>query len=349
MRRRTWVVIIVAAAVVAGVGLALWLTLGRSHGSSQADAATKSTVAVTRGDITNSLVVYGNVVPKQEYTFAFAGDRVKSILVNVGTRVTKGQTLVELDSTQQQLSLLQAQRSLAEAQASGVPADVKEKELALAIAETNLDNATLKAPFAGVVTKITQATTSSGSWSLVLVDTSELFIEATVDQLDAPDVEVGQSATATIESLPDKTWPVEIVEVGGMAQSSGNSTVVTVSAKLPEADPSILVGYTAEMEITTESVAGVLLLPISCLTKTGRGWMVTKVVDGKATPQPVTVGVTSDTHAEIATGLQEGDLVQKALTAATSSTTSESSGRAQTFQFSTPTGGVMIMGGPGAP
>ncbi|MCX6101516.1 MAG: HlyD family efflux transporter periplasmic adaptor subunit [Candidatus Bipolaricaulota bacterium] len=348
MKRRTWI-LIAAAVVVVAAGLTLWLTLGRSQGTSKTPSAAQSAVTVRRGDISNSLVVYGSVVPKQEYTFAFAGDRVKSILVNVGTRVTSGQTLVELDTTQQRLSLLQAQRSLAEAQASGVPADIKERELALEIARSNLDNATLKAPFAGVVTKITQATTSSGSWSLVLIDTSELYIEATVDQLDAPDVEIGQSATATIESLPDKTWPVELVEVGGMAQSSGNSTVVTVTAKLPEADPTILVGYTAQMEITTESATNVLLVPVSCVTKTGKGWTVMKLVDGEAIPQAVTVGVTSDTYVEITSGLQEGDQVQRptASTGSTSSST-QSNRQSQNVQFEG-SSGVMITDGPGMP
>ena len=348
MKRRVWI-IIGAAAVMVAVGLTLWLTIGQSHTTSKTAAAAQSAVTVKRGDISNSLVVYGSVVPKQEYTFAFAGDRVKSILVNVGTRVTYGQTLVELDTTQQQLSLLQAQRSLAEAQASGVPADIKERELALEIARSNLDNATLKAPFAGVVTKITQATSSSGSWSLVLIDTSELYIEATVDQLDAPDVEAGQSATATIESLPDKTWPVELVEVGGMAQSSGNSTVVTVTAKLPEADPTILVGYTAQMEITTESATNVLLVPVSCVAKAGKGWTVMKLIDGKATTQAVTVGVTSDAYVQITSGLQEGDQVQKpsASTGSTSSST-QSTRQSQSAQFRE-SGGLMIIGGPGMP
>jgi multidrug efflux pump subunit AcrA (membrane-fusion protein) len=346
-RGAKWIILGAAVLVVCGLVLGLWF--GVWHKTDKTGTATQSTVTVSKGNIKNALTVYGSVVAKQDYTFTFSGSQIKSVLVSAGQRVTKGQTLVELDTTQQELALLQAQRSVAEARATGAPADIREKELQLAIAQENLDNATLKAPFAGVVTKITQATSSSGNWSLVLIDTSELYIEATVDQLDAPDVAVGQSATAVIESLPDKTWTVQIVEVGGMAQASGNSTVVTVSAQLPEADPSILVGYTAEMEITTASAADVLLAPVACLTKTGRGWMVTKVVDGKATPQPVIVGITTDTLVEIASGLAEGDVIQKPLTAASSSTATQSSRQSESTQFGGPGGGVMIMGGPGMP
>jgi len=343
IKRKTWRILAVAVVVVA-VGLALGLTLGRSRRT--ADAGTsRTTVVVERGDITNTLVAYGTVEPKQEYTFAFDGDRVESTQVRVGERVTKGQTLVVLDAAEQQLALLRAERALAEAKAGGVPANVREAELVYGIARANYDDATLKAPFAGVVTEIDQAAGSSENWSLVLIDTSELYIEAEIDQLDAPAVAVGQSATAVIEALPDRTWNVQIVEVGGMAETSGNSTIVIAKANLPNADSSILVGYTVEMEITTASATDVLLVPISCLVETPKGWTVMKVVDGKPSPQAVTIGTKSDTHAEIQTGLAEGDLVLNPTGSAEGVT--RSGARPQGDQF--PAGGVMIFGGPGMP
>lgn len=308
MKRRMWY-IGSALIVIIIVGAVVGLMLNRSEVPSTTTADGQATVEVVRGDIVQTLIVYGEVVPKQEYTFTFAGDRVDEILVSVGQRVEKDQVLVELDNTQQELAMLQAERALQEARAEGIPAVIREKELSHQIALANYENATLRAPFAGVVTNINQATTSSENWSLILIDTSELYIEANVDQLDAPDVSVGQTAQAVIEPLPDRTWPVEIVEVGGMAVSRGNSTVVVVTGQLPEADPSILVGYTVEMEISTASAFDVLRVPITCLLESPRGWMVMKVVDGETSPQPVTLGVRSDTHAEITAGLDEGDVI----------------------------------------
>jgi len=308
IKRRTWY-IGSALILVIVVGVVVGLTLSRSDGTSTTAADGQATVQVVRGDISRTLTVYGEVVPKQEYTFTFDGDRVNQILVSVGQRVEQDQVLVELDDTQLELAMLQADRALQEAQAEGVPALIREKELSYHIAQQNFEDATQRAPFAGVVTGINQATTSSENWSLVLIDTSELYIETSVDQLDAPDVAVGQTAEAVIEPLSDRTWPVEIVEVGGMAVSKGNSTVVVVTGKLPEADPRILVGYTVEMEITTASATDVLILPISCLVESPRGWMVMKVVDDESTPQPVTIGATSDAYAEIQAGLKEGDVV----------------------------------------
>ena len=308
MKRRTWF-IIGGVAVVLAIGLTLGLTLilGRDG-----DAASRiqSTVRVGRGDIIQTLTVYGKVVPKQQYTFTFAGSQISEILVGVRQRVEGGQILVKLDNAREELSMLQAERALQEAQVEGVPAVIREKEISYQLAVDAFDATTLRAPFVGVVSKITQATTSNGNWSLEMIDTSELRIEAEVNQLDAPSLSIGQQARAIIEPLPGRTWLVEIIEIGGMATTRGNSTVVVVTGRLLQADETILVGYTAEMDITIASAIDVLRVPVTSLTQLQReGWMVMKVVDGVATPQPVTIGVISDAFVEIKSGLEEGDLI----------------------------------------
>jgi len=307
LKRWKWAV--VAAAVVAGVGIALGVILGGLGSASSATDQGDQTYVVARGDITKSLTVYGKVVPAQEYTFTFHGDDVNEMFVKVGNRVKEGDVLVELDRTQAELNLLEAERALGEAKAAGVPNTIRNKELNRQIALEQYNKTTLRAPFAGVITMITQATSSSENWSLKLIDTSELYIEASVDQLDAPDVAVGQTAKALIEPLPDKSWTVEVVGVGGMATSSGHSTVVSVTALLAVADPSILVGYTAEMEILTAHAENVLIVPITCLQQVPRGWLVTKLVNGEKTKQAVVIGAMSHQYVEIRSGLEEGDVI----------------------------------------
>jgi|GEM_PF-637909 len=305
---RKWF-LIGAAVVVIGVGLGLGLALSGPGMTPRSGSSNQATYTAARGDILQSLIVYGTVVPKQEYTLTFSGARIRQLRVGVGQRVEEGQILAELDDTQQELSLLQAQRALDEAIADGVPATIRERELSYAIARANYEETTLRAPFSGVVTQVSQATASNENWSLRLIDTSELYIQATVDQLDAPKVSIGQTGRALIEPLPDQRWPVEIVEVGGMASRQGNSTVVVVTGRLPEADPAIRVGYTVELEIVTASAVDVLRVPISALTQRGQIWAVTKLTDGQATTQTVTIGVTSDTYAEVRSGLSEGDVI----------------------------------------
>jgi len=339
MKRRTWFVLgAVVLVAVGGVLLGLFLTSGKDK--TKAAAAASNTVRVSRGNVVESLTVYGTVAPKQEYTFTFEGDKVLEILVSVGQRVESGQVLVRLDSTREELALLQAQQALQQAKAEGVPATIRAKELAQTIAQADYDATTLRAPFGGVVTEITEATGSSATRNVTLVDTTELFVAGKVDQLDAPSLALGQAAQAVIEALPDKTWPVQLVEIGGMATKSGNSTVVSVTGKLPT-DPSILIGYTVEMEITTASALNVLRVPISSLVESPRGWMVMKLVNGTATPQAVTVGANSDQYAEIKSGLQEGDEIVLNPTSSAGRTSTRSNGQQEPgfMQFQFPGGG----------
>lgn len=308
MRKRTWIIItLIVLLIGGGAGYYFWYMPANSKAGQQTRGA--QTVTVGKGDIANTITVYGEVVPKQEYTYTFNGEEVEEIMVSVGERVKEGDVLVKLDSEEKKLAMLQAKQALQETKAEGAKAVIEQKELAYEIAKEKYEETTLKARFSGVVTEVNQATTSSEAWSIVLIDTSQLYIQAEVDQLDVPSLEEDQEAGAIIEPLPEKTWTVEIVEIGGMAVSSGNSQVVEIKAKLPQVDSSILPGYTAKVNMTTASAQNVLRVPISSLVETGRGWMVMKVTAGGTTPQPVKVGVTSDQYAEITSGLSEGDKI----------------------------------------
>jgi membrane fusion protein, macrolide-specific efflux system len=349
-RQINWIAVAVVVIALGVGGYFAWRAWGPSSAeNASATTAAGRTVTVERGDVVSTLTVYGTVVPKQQYTYTFNPDQVSEILVKEGNRVSKGQILVKLTHDQQELALLQAQDALNTAKAEGTPATIKEKQLAYDIAQANYNAATLTAPFAGVVAQVNQATGSSDQDSIVLVDTTELYIDADVDQLDIPGVSVGQEATATIDALPDKTWPVKIVSVGGMATRSGNTSTVTVTASLPNPDPAILVGFSAQLEITTAKASGVLRVPVSSLLQVGNRWLAMKVVNGKTEPQPVELGVTSDQWAEVKSGLSEGDEILLYPESSTSSTTQRSSSSSQAGGFFRTNGGSAPGGFPGMP
>ncbi len=310
LRHRKLVIFCMALAIAAG-GIYGSLRLWGSHHSTSSvvTGGGISTVLVERGDVVQSLTVYGEVVPKQEYTFAFDGDQIKEIYVKQGERVDKDQILVELNNTKEKLALMQAEDSLAEAKAEGIPRVIQEKEMAYQLTKAEYAATTLRAPFAGVVSAASQAVGSSQEDKIVLIDTSELFIEADVDQLDIPRITPGEQAIATVDAFSDRTWQVKIVSVGGMAEMSESTSTVAVRAKFPNPESSILPGFTAQMEIITSSATDVLRIPISALIKADGSWAVMKVIDGKQQQQSVKVGVISDQYAEVKSGLNEGDKI----------------------------------------
>lgn len=340
LKKRRWVWGALAAVVVAGIGLGIFFS--HAGGSKAQTNGLGPTVVVTRGDIAQTVVAYGTVAPKQQYTFTFDGSKLRELLVSVGDRVAEGQVLVRLDDTQEQLALLQAERALAEAKVQGIPATIKEKELSYTLAKANLEKTTIRAPFSGIVTELTQATSATENWSLTLIDTSELFVEVTVDQLDAPSLKVGQRGQVVIEPLPQQVWPVEIVKIGGRAIQRGSSTVVSVTGKFLTTDPAVIPGYTIQLEVTVASATNVLRVPISALVRSARGYTVMKVSDGQAVPQAVTIGITSSLYAEVKSGLNEGDVIL--LNPSSAAATTSQPSRLEIPM--PPGGGPFIPGGP---
>ncbi len=122
MKRNSFVVFVVVLIVLAVAGLFGWQRMT----ASAAATARPQTVAVQRGSLVATVNAAGNVSTPEEATIAFQNTgRVSKVNVQVGDVVKKGDVLMELDSTDQQLAFRTAQASLASAQASYDSAKLK--------------------------------------------------------------------------------------------------------------------------------------------------------------------------------------------------------------------------------
>ncbi|HEY4526024.1 MAG TPA: efflux RND transporter periplasmic adaptor subunit [Candidatus Paceibacterota bacterium] len=119
-----------------------WFVFG---GKKQADP---STLQVKRGNIIQEVSVTGKVTPDQEISLAFErGGRIRSVYVKVGDRVSPGQSLVALDTSELQAQLSQAQASvdsqtakLDELKRGSRTEDIQAKKTDLAKAQQDLTN-----------------------------------------------------------------------------------------------------------------------------------------------------------------------------------------------------------------
>ncbi len=122
MKRNSFVIFLVVVILLAVAGLFGWQRMT----ASAASTTRPQTVAVQRGSLVATVNAAGNVSTPEEATMAFqSSGRVSKVSVQVGDVVKKGQVLMELDATDQQLALRTAQASLASAQASYDSAKLK--------------------------------------------------------------------------------------------------------------------------------------------------------------------------------------------------------------------------------
>lgn len=217
-----------------------------------------------------------------------------------------------------------------EEQLARATAQVEQARIALEEARDRLADATLRAPFSGLVSQVRVETgerVMAGAPVLTLTDLSAVEVELTVDQVDIGQVTAGQTARVTLETWPDATIPATVTRIAPQADLStgvvnyrvylaldfeGTDFAIAYSDAAPDAR--LIRPYmTANAEIVTARVTNALLVPnraIQADRSTGQ-YRVERwdAATGQAEQVPVTLGVRNATYAQVSDGLQEGDVV----------------------------------------
>lgn len=246
-------------------------------------------------------------------------------------------------------------QSLAKLKAGADPLDIqsqqlsiKQRENALLDAKSNLVNYYVRAPFDGVITKITNKkgdSLSSGAVVATLL-TKQKIATITLNEVDVVKAKSGQKATLTFDAIEGLSITGEVVEldsIGTVAQG-----VVTYGVKIvfDTQDERVKSGMSVSVAIITEARQNVLLVPNSAVKQQGgasyveiapstplgasEGGNVVSLAGSSSSGviltsapcnQTVEAGLSNDTMTEIIFGLNEGDnVVTRTITAATSAT-----------------------------
>lgn len=179
-RRRNW---LIAAAVVVVAALALggWLWQ-RSRTNSASGTTQTITYTVASTTLQQSVTTTGTFAPAVQDNLSFpASGTVSSVLVKVGDKVTKGETLATqqttslqaavasaqatVDAANSNLSSLQASSTTTAVQLSSAQAALASDNAKLSQEQDNLAGATMTSPITGIVAQvnITAGSTASGT------------------------------------------------------------------------------------------------------------------------------------------------------------------------------------------
>lgn len=158
------------------------------------------------------------------------------------------------------------------------------------------------------------ATTSNGSSDapVVIAPEQPLVVHLTVNEVDLPDLEVGQRADISFDALTDITATGKIYEVAEEGTNSSGVVTFDVYLTLDKADPRLRAGMSVAATIVTEVASDVLAVPNAAVHSDGNGgYYVLTLPEGATEPTNVSVetGLASDTRTVILSGIAEGDLV----------------------------------------
>ncbi len=223
--------------------------------------------------------------------------------------LTGGPDALEIEQADARLRLAEARLADAEREWERVkdgpdPDDVMAAEARVAAIEATLELVSLKAPFGGTVTEIRSMVGDSvnpGTISLRIDDLSRLLVDVQITEVDINRVQVGQNATLTFDAIPGKEYHGRVT-VQGVVN-------FTVTLELTDPDEAVRPGMTAAVNIETDRLENVLLVPNRAVRLRESKRVVYKLVNGTPTPFEVTLGLTSDTYSQVLSGVSEGDVL----------------------------------------
>jgi HlyD family secretion protein len=243
-------------------------------------------------------------------------DQAREAQANVASAVA------QRDAAQAQLDLLLAGPT--EEQIAAQEAAVAQARVALARAQLQLDRATLSAPMAGTITSLDVEVgerVAAGQQIGTLSDLTALEIELNLDETDAARVAVGQPAQVTLDVFPGMQMTGGLVYVAQKADTSSGLVLYPVTVRLEQiglsagSDQTLVIraGMTADVQVTTASQENVLIMPLRAVQMDGAQAYAERLIGGQLEDGVervnVELGMTTETDAEITSGLADGDVV----------------------------------------
>lgn len=278
----------------------------------------------------NVTVFPGNFEPYRETKLsADIQGKVTDMLVDVGSSVQKGQTLIQLDN-----SLLKLQLQSVEIQIEGLEKDVRrftvlakadaiqgvqleKAELGLQTAKVQkatlqeqISKTTICAPFSGIVAaKMTEvgAFAAPGMPLLQLTDISNLKFTVNVPENDLSKFNEGQIAQVSADVYPGLLFDGKVTMVGSHA-NMGNSYPVQLALK-NTADLKIKSGMFGKVAAKTGGNTNQISIPASAMVGTTIQPQVYVIKNESAVLQNITVSERFEDKVIVSEGISEGDQI----------------------------------------
>jgi RND family efflux transporter MFP subunit len=210
--------------------------------------------------------------------------------------------------TQQDADIATAREAVAVSAVAQMQAELVSARASLRVAETWVAYTTLRAPFAGVISRrlVHPGALVSASERTVLfhlVDASTIRADVDVPEAEAPLVVPG--STAALVSVAEAGLPRPAVVSRSETAVDRATRTMRVEIDIENRDGRLLPGMFGTARLTLELHPGALTVPSGAVSRAGEAPAVFVVADGRAKRCPVQVGLDNGRVAEIVSGLAE--------------------------------------------
>ncbi len=269
---------------------------------------------------------------------------VVQVYVEVGQKVAAGTALARIDATTASAAELsartgvtateaqaaQAKKELDRAERLNAAGAIADRDLenarltysttmaqlanvqsAYAMANKQLRNATVRAPFTGVVAaKVVSAgdVVSPGTALFTVIDPKSMRLEAAVPAAQIGQIRVGQPVAFAVSGYGTRKFTGKITRVSPVADPTTRQ--VQILASIPNSEGTLVGGLFAEGRVNAESRTA-LVLPATAIDQRGATPVVMRVRGGRVERVSITLGIRDEQREnfEITSGVQKGDTV----------------------------------------
>lgn len=201
-------------------------------------------------------------------------------------------------------------------------AAVEAAEAEVQAAEVQLQDATIIAPFSGIVTQkyadegdfVTPTTSASSTASATSTSIATLAkgleVLAEVPEVDVGQMKPGQSVEIVADAYPDKVFKGRVKLVAPEAVVEQNVTSFQVRVELLTGQNEVRSGMNVNLTFLGEQVNDALVVPtVAIVTQDGETGVMVLDGDNKPKFKPVTIGPTLQDQTQILEGVKQGQRV----------------------------------------
>ncbi|MBX6770209.1 MAG: efflux RND transporter periplasmic adaptor subunit [Chloroflexi bacterium] len=188
-------------------------------------------------------------------------------------------------------------------------AAVEQAKAALQIAQAQLAQADIVAPFDGIVTAkyLSVGALASPSTPIVALMSPHLQVQFSIEESRVGNISVGQEVNLSSEAFPGKQLPARVVSIFPSADPKTHTFNVLVEPT--DTNTPLRAGMFVSLALQIASFSNATLVPNVAIVQRGEQPVVFVVNDGTVHLQPVTVGISDDKNTQILSGVKVGDTV----------------------------------------
>ncbi|MEI7621291.1 MAG: efflux RND transporter periplasmic adaptor subunit [Candidatus Moraniibacteriota bacterium] len=269
-----WIIIIIA---IAGSVFAFF--------KGKKPVTTYTTAQAMKGRLARTVSATGTLSPDQQIDMSFkTTGTLKSIMVDVGDTISKGQKLATIDTGTllSQLKVAQAQLLVQQKNLSNMTnhkndssiqqrdaqrAMVQQAQASVSVIEDQLKEVDLIAPFDGLVTKRNAnpgetVVLNLNSPILTVIQKDDLLIESNIPESDIAKVSIGQNAKVTLDALTDNDiFEARVFKIDPASTVIQGVVYYRIKLKFDNLDPRFKAGMSANVDIATAEKENVVSVP----------------------------------------------------------------------------------------